>query len=292
MINYRFLRFPGGKAKAVTFSYDDGSLSDIKLCEIMNRYGIKGTFNLCGSFIGEGESNRSFMSAAEIKEHILASGHEIAVHGEYHRAPGKQRPIEIITDMLNCRLHLEDLFGGIIRGCAYPDSGITSYANGTDYESVKRVLEEIGIVYSRSLAGDNDRFELPQDWYNWIPTAHHSNPEVMNYIEKFNNLEIDPYSPRRTPKLFYLWGHSFEYQNNGWELCENICKALSGNDEVWYATNIQIRDYVDAYMRLVYSADGNTVYNPTLFDIWFEQSYNDGTHKIISVKSGETVSVK
>ena len=292
MINYRFLRFPGGKAKAVTFSYDDGSLSDIKLCEIMNRYGIKGTFNLCGSFIGEGESNRSFMSAAEIKEHILASGHEIAVHGEYHRAPGKQRPIEIITDMLNCRLHLEDLFGGIIRGCAYPDSGITSYANGTDYESVKRVLEEIGIVYSRSLAGDNDRFELPQDWYNWIPTAHHSNPEVMNYIEKFNNLEIDPYSPKRTPKLFYLWGHSFEYQNNGWELCENICKALSGNDEVWYATNIQIRDYVDAYMRLVYSADGNTVYNPTLFDIWFEQSYNSGTHKIISVKSGETVSVK
>ena len=292
MINYRFLRFPGGKAKAVTFSYDDGSLSDIKLCEIMNRYGIKGTFNLCGSFIGEGESNRSFMSAEEIKEHILAPGHEIAVHGEYHRAPGKQRTIEIITDMLNCRLHLEDLFGGIIRGCAYPDSGITSYANGTDYESVKRVLEEIGIVYSRSLAGDNDRFELPQDWYNWIPTAHHSNPEVMNYIEKFNNLEIDPYSPRRTPKLFYLWGHSFEYQNNGWELCENICKALSGNDEVWYATNIQIRDYVDAYMRLVYSADGNTVYNPTLFDIWFEQSYNSGTHKIISVKSGETVSVK
>ena len=292
MINYRFLRFPGGKAKAVTFSYDDGSLSDIKLCEIMNRYGIKGTFNLCGSFIGEGESNRSFMSAAEIKEHIVAAGQEIAVHGEYHRAPGKQRPIEIITDMLNCRLHLEDLFGGIIRGCAYPDSGITSYANGTDYESVKRVLEEIGIVYSRSLAGDNDRFELPQDWYNWIPTAHHSNPEVMNYIEKFNNLEIDPYSPRRTPKLFYLWGHSFEYQNNGWELCENICQALSGNDEVWYATNIQIRDYVDAYMRLVYSADGNTVYNPTLFDIWFEQSYNSGTHKIISVKSGETVSVK
>lgn len=292
MINYRFLRYPGGKAKAVTFSYDDGSLSDIKLCEIMNRYGIKGTFNLCGSLIREGEGNKNFMSAEEIKEHILACGHEIAVHGEYHRAPGKQRPIEIITDMLNCRLHLEDLFGGIIRGCAYPDSGITSYANGTDYESVKRALGEIGIVYSRSLNGDNDRFELPQDWYNWIPTAHHSNPEVMNYIEKFNNLEIDPYSSERTPKLFYLWGHSFEYQNNGWELCENICKALSGNDEVWYATNIQIRDYVDAYMSLVYSADGNTVYNPTLFDIWFEQSYNDGTHKIILVKSGETVSAE
>lgn len=75
-------------------------------------------------------------------------------------------------------------------------------------------------------------------------------------------------------------------------MCESICKALSGNDEVWYATNIEIRDYVDAYMRLVYSADGSTVYNPTLFDIWFEQSYTDGTHKILSVKSGETVSAE
>ena len=37
--------YPGGKIKALTFSYDDGVRFDGKLIEIFNRYGMKGTFN-------------------------------------------------------------------------------------------------------------------------------------------------------------------------------------------------------------------------------------------------------
>ena len=40
------LRYPGGLAKAVTFSYDDGVEQDIRLVEIFNKNGIKGTFNI------------------------------------------------------------------------------------------------------------------------------------------------------------------------------------------------------------------------------------------------------
>ena len=43
---YRFLRFPGGRAKAVTFSYDDGVRHDLRLADTLNRYGLKGTFNI------------------------------------------------------------------------------------------------------------------------------------------------------------------------------------------------------------------------------------------------------
>ena len=35
-----------GKKKAVTFSYDDGVTQDRRLVEMMNTYGVKGTFNL------------------------------------------------------------------------------------------------------------------------------------------------------------------------------------------------------------------------------------------------------
>ena len=35
-----------GKKKAVTFSFDDGVTQDIRLIEILNKYGLKGTFNL------------------------------------------------------------------------------------------------------------------------------------------------------------------------------------------------------------------------------------------------------
>ena len=42
--------FPNGKSKAFTMSYDDGTIHDRRLVEIMNRYGIRGTFNLNAGF--------------------------------------------------------------------------------------------------------------------------------------------------------------------------------------------------------------------------------------------------
>lgn len=35
-----------GKMKALTFSYDDGNMADGRLIEILDRYGMKGTFNI------------------------------------------------------------------------------------------------------------------------------------------------------------------------------------------------------------------------------------------------------
>lgn len=40
-----FMRYPDGKAKAVTFSYDDGVPQDKRLSEIFTKYSIKATFN-------------------------------------------------------------------------------------------------------------------------------------------------------------------------------------------------------------------------------------------------------
>ena len=45
--------FPGGKAKALTMSYDDGKLQDKRLIGIFNKYGIKATFNLNYGQVGE-----------------------------------------------------------------------------------------------------------------------------------------------------------------------------------------------------------------------------------------------
>ena len=48
--------YPGGKFKALTFSYDDGTIHDRRLVEIFNQNGCKGTFHL-NSGIMEGENN-------------------------------------------------------------------------------------------------------------------------------------------------------------------------------------------------------------------------------------------
>ena len=40
------MRLKDGKTKVLTLSYDDGVVQDIRLIEIMNKYGLKGTFNI------------------------------------------------------------------------------------------------------------------------------------------------------------------------------------------------------------------------------------------------------
>ena len=271
-MNYRFLRFPSGRAKAVTFSYDDGCRQDIRLAKTLTEYGIRCTFNINSGLLGKNNQDWH-LTEEEIREHIAQTEHEIAVHGKMHMAPGMSRPLDCIQDMLNCRLELEAMFDRIVRGMAYPDSGITNMQNEASYHNIRRYLQDLGIIYARTLGGDNDQFRLPSDWMAWMPTAHHRNEKLMDYMDKFLSFDPDKenvYYCDRYPRLFYLWGHSYEFEDHKqWDLLDRICEKLGGHEDVWYATNMEIYEYVQAYNALVYSANGKKVYNPTLKTIWF-----------------------
>ncbi|MBQ7025015.1 MAG: hypothetical protein IJN31_00285, partial [Peptococcaceae bacterium] len=158
-----------------------------------------------------------------------------------------------------------------------------------DYAQIKNYLQELDIAYARTLAGDNDSFMLPQDFHAWMPSAHHNNAKIMEWIDKFLAIDISEkaYHAKRVSRLFYIWGHSYEFDNkDNWEHMEEICERLAHNDEIWYATNIEICDYVQAYKRLQYSANGRRIYNPTLYTIWL-----DIDKKLYSVKPGETICI-
>lgn len=280
-MKYQFMRYPGGLCKAVTLSYDDGAPADARLCETLNRYGIKCTFNLVASSV----ENEWGLTKEFIRNEMLGKGHEVATHGEFHRGLDVARSIEGIQDTLNCRLSLEKEFDIIIRGMAFPDRTVNKNRVPIAYERIRSFLQELDIAYARTTGGDNDSFELPEDFHNWVPTAHHKNPKLMEYIDSFLNMNVNAqYIAQRTPRLFYLWGHAFEFENNkNWDLLETICEKLSGNPEIYYATNIELYDYITAYRSLIYSADGKTIYNPTLKTLWFDR---DGV--LCTIESGET----
>ena len=73
----------------------------------------------------------------------MDAGHEIAVHGKMHMAPGLSRPVDCIQDMLSCRLELEKTFDRIVRGMAYPDSGITNMQNEASYDNIRSYLQDL-----------------------------------------------------------------------------------------------------------------------------------------------------
>ena len=58
-------------------------------------------------------------------------------------------------------------------------------------------------------------------------------------------------------------------------------------DDIWYATNGQIYDYVQAYQRLQFSAEGDFVYNPSAMDVYI--CYFGRKYKI---PSGEMVDLE
>ena len=283
-MRYRFMRFPEGKSKTVTLSYDDGCVQDKRFSDVITACGMKCTFNLMSDELKAGKR----LTGEDVNEYILSRGHEVVVHGYFHRAEGALRPIEGIRDVLDCRMELERKYGRIIRGMAYPDTGVSILSNGATYASVKNYLTELDIVYART-GGNHNRFYLPEDWHRWEPNAHHNNKKLFEYIDEFLKIDLSKeYRALRMPRLFYMWGHSYEFDtDNNWERLDDICARLSGKEDIWYATNIEIYDYVKAYNSLVYSADGTVIYNPTLYTLWFD---TDG--ELGSIKPGETLFVK
>lgn len=270
-----FMRFPGGKAKALTFSYDDGVIFDKRLVDIFRQHGLYGTFNVNSGLFGQG--NR--LTEEEVAALYLPAGQELAIHALTHPFLEKISPECALYEVAEDRRRLEALTGAVIRGMAYP--------YGTYSDRVVDILKTAGIAYSRTTAATQD-FRLPTDWLRLSSTCHHKSERLPELTDRFLTHSPDEKETRRDPWLFYVWGHSYEFnENDNWDLIENFADRVSGREDVWYATNIQIYDYVTAYNALQYSLNGDTVKNPSAMDVWLCR-YG----KTICVPAGQTVSLR
>lgn len=270
------MRYPHGRKKALTLSYDDGVAQDIRLVEIMSKHGLKGTFNINAGLISETDAidGKGRMSRRQIIDLYAKSGNEVAIHAYSHPHLEELDPVHITHEILRDRLELEQIFRTIIRGMAYPF--------GTYNDRVVDCLSTCGIVYSRTTQS-TEWFDLPKDWLRLPATCHHNNPRLFELADKFLTL------PRRdhydVPWLFYLWGHSYEFDDhNNWALIKEFAEKMGGHKDIWYATNIEIYDYVHAFRQLQYNAAGTLVYNPTMTDLWMQ--YYD---QLIEIKAGQTI---
>ncbi len=242
--------FPGGKNKALTFSYDDGQIHDRRLVEIFNRHELRGTFHLNAGIL----DRENFLAKAEIRE--LFENHEVSAHSVTHPFLDRIHPTRAIQELLEDRHQLEELVGYPVRGMSYPF--------GAYNETIVSLLPQLGIHYSRTTQSTN-QFVCPGNFHLWHPTAHHKH-DLMLKLESFRNVN----SHLRWPALFYVWGHSFEFaRENNWDLIENFAKEVAKDSSIWYATNIEICDYLTAVRRLEFSVDGKMVYNPSASEVWF-----------------------
>ncbi|GFR37269.1 polysaccharide deacetylase [Insulibacter thermoxylanivorax] len=259
--------FPEGKFKVLTMSYDDGRTADRRLVEIFNRYGIKGTFHLNGGLIGQGDR----VTEEEIPE--LYAGHEVSAHTLTHPTIARCSKEQLVYEIMEDRKRLEGIVGYPVRGMSYP--------NGSYNSTIKQMLPHLGIEYARTVGGTGS-FGLPDDLLEWRSTCHH-NRDLLNLGEQFLALHKSQYL-----YMMYVWGHSYEFDNdNNWDLIEKFCKMMGRRDDIWYATNIEYVDYMNAFRRLQFSASQDFVYNPSYQSVWLKVD----DERIVEVKGGTTTAL-
>lgn len=256
--------YPEGKLKALTFSYDDGEIYDRKLIDIFNQYGMKATFHL-----NSGNINKpGYVTEDDVK--TLYEGHEIASHGVEHLYMRQLSKAQLVKEVWEDRKELERMSGRIVQGM--------SYAFGQYSNEIVQTLECLGIKYCRGVYSTSD-FALPDNFITWQPTCHHS-ANIMELAKTF----LNPPEYMKLP-LYYIWGHSFEYgRQNNWEIIENFCKETANKDDVWYATNIEIYNYVMAMRNLVFNAENTRVFNPSSSTVWIKKNYSE----VIEIAPGVT----
>lgn len=261
-----YICFPGGKHKVLTLSYDDGRVEDRRLVGLFNEYGVKGTFHLNSGLIME---NRIPLS--EYK--TLYEGHEVSVHTLTHPTIARSPIEQVVLQVMEDRKRLEEAVGYPVRGMSYP--------NGSYSKEIMEILPSLGIKYSR-VVGSSNHFGMPDNFLEWKSTCHH-NHNLYQLGEEFVNLHKTQYL-----YMMYVWGHSYEFTDrDNWNVMEDFLKLVSNREDVWYATNIEIVDYMEAAKRLRFTASGDMVMNPSYESVWIR--YNE---KIYEIKGGETVSFR
>lgn len=225
-----------GKKKALTFSYDDGVTQDIRMIEILNKYGLKGTFNLnsellglSGSLIRNGVSVRHDKVRPEEVRSVYA-GHEIAAHTLTHPFLPRTEDAEVIRQAEEDRKNLSRLCGYEVVGLAYPGGGINHDRRVEDL-----IRNETNLRYARTTDASG-QFALQSDLFAFMPTVYHiDTDEMFSLGERFLAYHGEE------PALFYVWGHSYEFDAwSFWDRFEEFCAMMSGKEDIFYGTNKEV----------------------------------------------------
>ena len=221
--------------KILTFSYDDGVTQDIRLIELLNKYGVKATFNLNSGLLGQDGTvpcegvtvSHNKVKAADVR-HIYA-GHEVAAHTLTHPLlPAIPDDDEIVRQVEEDRLTLSELCGYEVVGFAYPGGGVNF-----DRRVANLIRTRTGIKYARTTVSSHG-FDLPADLYEFSPSIFHNGDwnDFMAFVERFLAMEAD------RKQVLYIWGHAYEFDvRDTWGRFEQFLQAVSGREDILYATN-------------------------------------------------------
>lgn len=219
--------------------WDDGVTTDVRLTNILRKYGAKATFNICPGSHGEarrearwipqpnfaGEwSYNGYRSGKLAKGEILETykGFQVASHCWQHENAGSLPDDEWIVKAYDARKYLEDLFQQPCPGFAWPCGVVTQGAIDK--------LREKGFAYGRSTKTALDITECEEP-LALAPNCHFLQGDFWTR-----------YNKAKETGVFYFWGHSYEMMNYDelWNYFEEKIKIITEDPDTEWADVIDI----------------------------------------------------
>lgn len=250
--------YPNGKRKAFNITYDDGVLQDIRFVELLNKYKLKGTFNL-NSQLMEEEFEWTHENGMVVKRlsvnatRDLYNGHEIASHTLTHPYLHDKTEEQLFWEIGEDKRRLEQLFGREVAGFGVP----------FDYydEKIASCVRKCGFEYSR-MSEETRGYSPWQDSFFWRCGIFHLAPELDNYVDGF-------FSTDKELALCQIVGHSYDLDaEDMWETMEGIFRRVAEDQNVQSMTHLEIVRYLGAMQQAEITE--NTVHNRSNCCLWFD----------------------
>ena len=242
--------------KLFTVSYDDGTEQDFRIIELMERYGIKGTFNLSSGLFGRksyirftGERGRSaakkdeslpgkyvdhfILSKAEAVKLYSHPNVEVASHGTHHLVQSNLSREEAREEITHDVKTLSELFGYQVIGHAFPKD--------TFNDNVLDALKNSGVKYARRACHHKkpNGFTFDKNSFIIMPTCSQLDPFAEDLLREFIS------SPAGDDdEVFFMWGHGYELDygtaQGSYERLERLFKMVDEAKDVCCVTNREL----------------------------------------------------
>ena len=267
--------YPEGKKKAFNVTYDDGVLQDARFVSLLNRYGLKGTFNL-NSGLTESEFEWTHENGMIVKRLSagnavsLYQGHEIASHTLTHPFMTELSKEEILHELCEDKKRLEELFGRKVRGFALP----------FDYYSdlIETCVRECGFEYAR-ISEENHSYRPDSDYYRWRAGIFHLDPCFEEFISGFLATDTEL-------ALCQIAGHTYDLDAAGlWDKIEKVFSLIADDPDVCPTTTIDLITYLKAMEKAAIAE--NKISNHSECSLWFDVNGSK-----VCLRTGETYDIK
>ena len=234
----------------VTTSWDDGTVTDLRLAGLLEKYAIKGTFYIPKGYTGNLPPKSSSYHLLRKEDLInLDRQFEIGAHSVSQPYLTKIPLSEAKREIEDSKTYLEDVLGH--------DVPLFCYPRGDYNEEIMQTVKDLGFTAAR--ACDLGGFDLPRDPYRWHISMLATNASplmALKICRMFRLWSVNALLDweRRAKMLFdlalkrggvyHIYGHSAELEEKKeWAKTERVLKYLSHREGVKYMTNGEVIEY-------------------------------------------------